>query len=118
MWNLHKLHIEENNIGPGTSVNHISSSLWMPGLLLPNSLQTQISKESNQNLNASVFQPTPSHSSQKKKKQKGQLLLKEKINVAGNSPARGEGVMSTFVCYYLHYFLPEQHSKVPPTCPW
>lgn len=54
----------------------------------------------------------------KKKKQKGQLLLKEKINVAGNSPARGEGVMSTFVCYYLRYFLPEQHSKVPPTCPW
>lgn len=91
----------------------------MPGLLLPNSLQTQIGKESNQNLNASVFQPPPSHSSpKKKKKQKGQLLLKEKINVAGNSPARGEGVMSTFVCYYLRYFLPEQHSKVPPTCPW
>lgn len=87
----------------------------MPGLLLPNSLQTQISKESNQNLNASIFQLPPCPPP--KKYQKGQLLLKEKFNVAGNSPARGEGVMSTFVCYYLRYFLPEQHSKVPPTCP-
>lgn len=59
----------------------------MPGLLLPNSLQTQISKESNQNLNASVFQPPPSHfSPPKKKNRKGNFCLKKNLMWLGTPP--------------------------------
>lgn len=79
----------------------------MPGLLLPTSLQAQISKELNQNLYDSSPSPLPPIL----KKQEGNLCLKKKISVPGNSLTTGEGVISTSVCYYLCYFLLESTAR-------
>lgn len=54
----------------------------MPGLLLPNSLQAQISKELNQNLYDSSPTPLPPHP----KETRGQPLLQEKKQCAWKFP--------------------------------